>query len=698
MAVQWRCVPACVSMMSLLSATAAVADSNDERLDTVIVTGARIGVSLEETASNGALGSKKLLDTPFSITAVDADEITLRQVNSVAQLFVNDPSIFSSSPSASTAWWGAQIRGLGVHNYYIDGVPFMMSWGGEFPLEPVERVEALKGLTGFMYGFGQPGGAISYTLKKPTEQPLAVTGVEYRNDGVLAGQVDIGGRYGQERAFGYRVNVAGEFGEAYNSADVNRSLASLALDYRFSDSVEWFASAIYEDSDLKHEPLHFYWDLYEGDALPRARFDYQNITVRNSWYKHDTLATSTGLNWRIDDSWTAQLTTGYASQDHKSNRMFADLLNEAGDYAGSAYNFRGLLKSYITQALLQGSASTGSVRHELVFGAAYQRMTSQWGNDWYWSNDFNGNLYEPQTYIVTRTPDFSLAPLSDDDRQKALFASDTLHFGDRWQALLGLRYTDYELVDHDHDPTVDSSYDTHALSPTYAVIFKPSQHVSLYGSYVEALEGGSRVGPDYANYGELLDATVSRQYEVGAKYDHSRLSFTAAAFRVDRAAQMDELRDGLRYLTQDGRSVYDGFEAMGTVEVTRNLTLGAGATWLDASIDRVSADNADIEGNVPAGAAKWQAVASIDYRVPRIAGLTLYGNVRYYDDAYYEDANRVLIPDRTLANVGLQYQTDIAGRRTVFTGSINNLFDERFWELNDVGEGINGALSMRVYW
>lgn len=692
MIVSLRAAAACVALTGL-SVTVRAAE-----IDEVIVEGARIRTSLEETADNGALGSKKLLDTPFSITVVDANELTRRQVNSVAQIFANDPSIFSASPSGTTPWWGAQMRGLPVRNYYIDGVPLMMSYGGEFPLEPIERVEGLKGLAGFMYGFGEPGGIISYETKKPTDQPLTATIVEFRNPSALSLHVDTGGRLADD-GLGYRINISRDVGEAYSSAELDRTVASVALDYPLAENVEWFASAVYEDSKLTGEPLYFYWDIYPEDTpLPRATYDYEDVSIGNGFYDANTLNATSGVNWRINDAWRAKVSLGYNRQEHLSNKMFGYLLNEAGDYEGSAYNFAGLLKNQIAHAIVQGDVSTGPIRHELVVGTEARRATEQWGNEWYWENDFNGNIYERQTFRVTRDIDFSLAPMSSDIRQKGLFASDTLHFGEQWQALIGLRYTVFEIVDLDDDPDVDSRYATDELTPTVALIFKPASYVSVYASYVESLEGGSRVGEDYANFGELLGATVSKQYEVGTKYERSRLSFTGAVFRIERAGQIDEFRDGLRYLTQDGMTQYDGVEAMGSFNITRDLAFGLGATYLDAQIDEVSEENAELKGKQPAGLAKWQAVANVDYRVPQLPGLNVFANVRYIGDAYYEDLNRVTIPKRTLASAGLQYQTEIAGRRTQFMGSINNLLNKKYWEMNTLGEGINGSLSMQVFW
>jgi len=665
---------------------------------TVIVTGKKIDKGQNQTTENGALGEKSLLDTPFSVTVVNEAELSRRQANSVGQIFVNDPSVFSSSPSATTDWWGAQIRGLEVRNTYVDGNPMLLYWGGEFPVEAVETVEALKGLTGFMYGFGAPGGVLSYTSKTPTDTPLLSTEAGYRNDSVVYVHADAGGRLGENRKFGYRINIAGEKGDAYNGAGINRTFASAALDYRFTPDVTWFGSAIYQDSKLEHEPLLFYWDGYTDGVLPEASDDYENVSIANSYYKSRTLMATTGLKWRINDRWKASLTTGYTQKDHYSNKMFATMLNQAGDYTGSAYNFSGRLKNYTTQFLLQGKVSTGVIRHDLVFGAFYQKTTDQWGNEWYWSDDFTGNIHEKQSFLVTRDIDYSFAPVSGNEQQTAAFASDTIHFNDKWQAIIGARYTYYDLEDMDYDPTVNSGYSTDALTPTVALIYKPVSTVSIYGSYVESMEAGTRVDVPYANVGDILDATISRQYEIGMKLEQPRYSFTTAAFRVERAAQIDQFRDGLRYLTQDGMTLYQGVEAIGNYRVNDALRLGLGATYLDPSIEDVSEDNAALRGHIPSGAAKWQVAANADYDIPSVKGLSLHGNVRYYGDAYYDDLNTILIPHRTLANIGFQYQTEMYGHIVTFTGNINNVFNKMYWELNGFGEGRNGALSVKVNW
>jgi iron complex outermembrane receptor protein len=237
--------------------------------------------------------------------------------------------------------------------------------------------------------------------------------------------------------------------------------------------------------------------------------------------------------------------------------MFVYMLNQAGDYAGYAYNFAELDKNHFAQAMVQGDFTTGPIRHEIVAGTSYQSYDSEFGMDHnYWSHDFDGNIYQDQPFRVTRDINFSTDGWPGKERQRALFLSDTLHLGDHVQAMLGARYTWYKMLDLDGDPTVESGYRTSTLTPTFALMYKPVPYVTIYGSYVEGVEAGSRVGGDFANVGDVLKATISKQYEVGAKYEHDGLSLTAAGFRIERVNTAERFvgEDRYRQLSRESGS------------------------------------------------------------------------------------------------------------------------------------------------
>lgn len=680
------------------------ADAGKQRKSDIVVTGLQVDEGQNKEADNGALGAKPLIDTPYSVTVVDQEDISKRQATTVAQIFVNDPGVFSFATAGTTNWWGTQIRGLGVRNYYIDDVPLLLYWGGDFPLESVESVEALKGLSGFMYGFGAPGGTIAYRTKRPTSAPLLTTEVGYRTNSAFFAHVDAGGPLSDDGRLGYRLNIAGEKGTLYNEAGSNRWLGSVALTYAVSPDLDWYATATYEHSKLKHEPFQIYWSdgVYLDNVLPKATYDYDKLNIDNSYYRARTLATATGLDWRFADGWKAKLTYGYTSKLHHSNKMFVYMENKEGDYEGYAYNFAELDKSHFAQAMIQGEFETGPVRHAIVAGASYQVNDSFFGADSYWGNDFSGNIYEDQDFLVTRDISWSTEGFPYRERQRALFLSDTLYFGDHVQAVLGARYTRYKLLDDDGDPAADSGYRTSALSPTFALILKPAPWASIYGSYVESMEAGSRVTGEYANVGDILKATVSKQYEVGVKVEHEGLSLTGAAFRVERANTIDQFIDGDRYLTQDGITLYKGLEAIASYRASPHLKVGIGAIYLDPTLRKLSVDEggapSSLEGNIPAEAAKWQVTGNAQYALPAVPGFSLHANVRYYGKAPTDDVNFLYIPGRTLANAGFQYETRIGGQGVTFTGNVNNLFNKKYWGLGNIGEGINGSLSVRIAW
>jgi iron complex outermembrane receptor protein len=229
-----------------------------------------------------------------------------------------------------------------------------------------DRVETLRGPAALLQGANSPGGTMNLVRKRGQQAPTVTITAKAGSWDHYGTQVDAGGPLSADGRLGYRANLAGEKGTAYNEAGVNRWMGSLALEFAFSPSVKWYATGTYEDSNLKHEPFQIYWDSYEGTRLPRPTYDYDKLNIDNSFYKTRTLALATGLNWSFAQGWSAKLTYGFTSKLHHSNKMFISLLNEAGDYEGMAYNFAELDQSHFAQASVMGDIQTGPIRHNIV--------------------------------------------------------------------------------------------------------------------------------------------------------------------------------------------------------------------------------------------------------------------------------------------------------------------------------------------
>ena len=178
--------PVAIAALSFSLSQPAQAQSQDTADATMLpaatVVADRSGEAVKvERVNSGALGDRKPVDTPFSVVAVSGDEIQQRLAQTANDVFKYDPAVSVLGDNARTENSYFAVRGMRVdmlNGTKVDGQNFV-TWDADMPLEPFEQVELLKGLSGFMYGFGSPGGIINYVVKRPTDKPLREVTVGY---------------------------------------------------------------------------------------------------------------------------------------------------------------------------------------------------------------------------------------------------------------------------------------------------------------------------------------------------------------------------------------------------------------------------------------------------------------------------------------------------------------------------------------
>src|SRR5690606_19905753 len=100
------------------------------------------------------------------------------------------------------------IRGFEIStgaNYRKDGLLVLAQ--APVMLENKERLEILKGLAGLQAGIASSGGVLNYVTKRPTDYSLRSVTLEASERGTVYGAVDLGGRFGEDGQFGYRINA-----------------------------------------------------------------------------------------------------------------------------------------------------------------------------------------------------------------------------------------------------------------------------------------------------------------------------------------------------------------------------------------------------------------------------------------------------------------------------------------------------------
>lgn len=628
----------------------------------------------------GPLGDRPLLDTPFSITALPREVIEDQQARSLIDLTKNDASIvadksFTYAELFVRGFWLSTISG----NYRKDGLP-IISITNNLGLEAVEQVEVLKGLSGFLYGFASPGGAVNYVFKRPTAEPLAKFTLGFSSDNLLYGAADASVRFGPDGNMGLRVNAASEDGDRpVDRAELSRYMGSIAYDWQIGDdtllSLDYYRQRNRDRAENGRMMLPASVPVPDapdagrlyGQPWPEYAATDENFGVR--------------LAHRFNDAFSTTLAWNRYENEFEYEVMF-NTLDAAGNYSAQFQRDpdRGWQADSV-QALATVEFSTGAIEHRVTTGVDYMQAVGHVTNLGGYAVVVGTSSLANPVYFTQPAPPVSINAAYDFTKrsQTDLLLSDELSFGEHWQLIAGLRRSNLKVS---NNPTLTGSntrlvYDKGATTPSVGLIYKPLPLLSLYASYAESLEQGGTAPPGTINAGELMPPLTSKQWEAGAKYSmDERLNLTAAVFRIDKALQFTD--NTVNRYVQDGQQVHDGFETAAFGEVLPGVNVIASYTWLDAEARDTGnpALNNKLAPNVP----EHQAGLYADYRLPWMSMLSVNGGIYYSDRRAVDNRNTQFIPSWTRYDAGLRFDPEWGSYRPILRLSVRNLADENYWE------------------
>ncbi|PZR79479.1 MAG: TonB-dependent siderophore receptor, partial [Stutzerimonas stutzeri] len=184
------------------------------------------------------------------------------------------------------------------------------------------------------------------------------------------------------------------------------------------------------------------------------------------------------------------------------------------------------------------------------------------------------------------------------------------------------------------------------------------------------------------NAGDALEPYVSKQTEVGIKYDGGNLGGSLAVFTTDRPFSTVE---GIETIGGVTRGVYTdggeqrnrGIELSVFGEPTYGVRLLGGLTLLDAEL--TSTQDGVNEGNRAIGVPRTQANIGGEWDVPGSNGLTLTSRVVYTSSQYADTANDLEIPSWTRLDLGARYRMVIDERDVTLRARLDNVTGRDYW-------------------
>jgi iron complex outermembrane recepter protein len=159
---------------------------------------------------------QNLNDVGLSVTAIGGEMLAERRITSVQDIAAAVPGLKFAESGTNTPIY--TLRGIGFNEESLGVYPSVSVYTDEVPLPfPVltlraafdlERVEALKGPQGTLFGQNATGGAINYIAEKPTDTFQYGADVSYGRFNYLNGNAFISGPLGENAGVRLAVSAA----------------------------------------------------------------------------------------------------------------------------------------------------------------------------------------------------------------------------------------------------------------------------------------------------------------------------------------------------------------------------------------------------------------------------------------------------------------------------------------------------------
>lgn len=655
---------------------APAAHAEEAALDAVHVKAIRSEGFKPVTVKAGTFRGASVMDVPSTINVVTEEVLEKQGADGLYDAVRNTAGVTRQQNGGNT-WDQLVIRGIPVENrtnYRLNGSMPILNFG-QIALENKERVEVLKGASALYYGFSAPSGIVNYVTKRAGRDPVNAVGLKIDSNGSAIAHGDWGRIFGEQDEFGLRLNAAGGLAGTYldGAGDGNRSFVSAAFDWRATDRLVISLDAEYDRRRTVEQVGVALPPVVNGAiALPRT-VDPARL-VGPDWAVFRTESTNVQLraDYALDDNWALTLEAGRSEVERDRTLPIFRFTNGAAAVASGAGRIQGNIQqahnvTNLVRAEATGIVNTGPLVHNLTLGVARADKSA----DPIHQRNYNAtqNLYNPvpltSVTIAARPANPTTEAL--DTVDTGTYAIDRIEISPQWQAIAGLRYSKYRLdQDTEH-------YRASKTTPMAALIYKPTDELSVYGSYSKALEEGETAPNGTVNEGTRMRPGVSDQMELGTRMelDNGTL-LSAAVFSIERPGYYT---NAANVFTADGKQQYRGLEVSAQGKFTRQLSWMTALALLDPQFKDTTAQ---YDGKLPENAAKRTASLFLSYDLAALPGLSVNGGAFYTGRRPVNDLNQAWLGGVTLYSLGAQYRSALLGKNTTLQFNVDNVADKQY--------------------
>ncbi len=587
----------CIAMALYGSAFAQSPDSPAKRpadisqaqsLPAVTVTAGRTSDYAAATTSTATKTDTLLRDVPQSITVVTQQLIKDQGMQNMADVVRYVPGIGMAQGEGNRET--PVFRGnSSTSDFFIDGMRDDVQYFRD--LYNIERVEALKGPNGMIFGRGGSGGVINRVSKEANWEPLREVTLQAGSYENKRATIDINQPIND--AVSFRLNAMIEDSKSYrNGVELERKGINPVLTIRPDSRTKITLGAEYFEDDrvadrgvpsFQGRPLVTDDSTFFGD--PERSPTGATVKAFNALFERE-----------LGNGVTVRNRTRYADYDKFYQNVFPGAVNAAGTMVAiSAYNNDTQRENLFNQTDLIFSLNTGAIQHKLLAGFEIGRQES---DNLRLNGVFPAAVNVPVTNPVYTGPiSFGPAPATQNTgtaKVAAFYLQDQIKFSPQWEAVLGVRYDKFDMNFRNLVANQSFSTSDNLFSPRAGLIYKPFQAISLYANY--SMSYVPRAGEQLSSLSlsnQALDPEEFKNIEIGAKWDiRPDLAFTTAVYQLDRSnVAITDPANPAASLLVDGQRT-KGVELELSGQITRAWSVMGGYAYQVGEITRTQSATA----------------------------------------------------------------------------------------------------------
>ena len=689
--------------------------STDTTDATIVVTGQRDPLKLDNQAQASSRLALSIRETPASVEVLTQDDLQLRGLRTARETFNDVVGAIAGNVPGNPAV--VSLRGFAGNTVSIlqDGVRISTSTVVQRDSNNwhYDRIEVLKGPASVLYGEGALAGVINKVTRKP------VLGERHLDTLLSVGSFDrvfVGGGVNLPVSSTIAVRADASYQRSdslYDVADNDTFSAGLTASalWQPSDRLSLLVAVDHVEDryDATYQGLPLIpgrYALHPNDAVTNANglvadraLRRRNYNPQGTYSGADETTLRSRLDWSIGSGWTFALDlTGYTA---KRAFLLADsqtFVAPTAAFPGGSFrqtyqdfrhdhqfwNARGVIGNDSRIAGLRNRFSLGIEHNDTDFTSLRQQAPAT-------ALPAVDARHPAIVPLPTGLAIFTTTNVTFDSRlkQTAVFAEDALNLTPKWLLVGGVRWDHIALA---RTTIQNATGAADRNSPTFDPVSwragttwdvfgdEKSGSLTLYAQYTTAVSPVSSILlASIAN--SRFRLTKGRAFEAGFKASAwgGRASVTGAAYRIEQRDILTRDPDNPTLTVQGGRQSSQGVELSGVVTPVNALRLSGGVSYTDAQYDELSelvnGVRIDRCGNRPINVPSTTVNASALYTIAD--KVTLGGFLRHASAFYTDTANTIRVAGHTLLDASLSVPV---GRQATLTLRGRNLTDAFYGE------------------